>query len=251
MCVGVKNGKSLGRTIGGMTQHVLYFSKKCRFCQGFLEELARSPFSKEVRLFCVDPSSSRPPLPAWLKVVPTMILGNGEEPLIGPMPVNNWLFSRKLLQGGGNSGDEVAPKSSGNAFKDRTEPLKIPDYSPEIAPRPGPAPKHGTGTNPTSAIAGGDEPLAWHGAEMAGGHWSDSYSFVEDQSQMSVEKGMNRIVRNFELLGGPVPPGNGGGGGNAAKPPQQRTAKEDKLLKEFEAFSKMRDMEFTGTKRMG
>jgi hypothetical protein len=237
-----------------MSQHILYFSKKCRFCQGFLEELARSPFSKEVRLVCVDPSPSRPPLPAWLKVVPTMILANGEEPLIGPMPVNNWLFSRKLLQGGGgnSSSDGVTPKPAGNAFKDRTEPLKIPDYSPEIAPRPGPVPKHGSGSTSAgpSASTGGDEPLPWHDAEMAGGNWSDSYSFVEDQNQMSVEKGMNRIVRNFELLGGPLPAGGSGNAGGS-KPPQQRSAKEDKLLKEFEAFSKMRDMEFTGPKRLG
>ncbi len=226
-----------------MSQHICYFSKKCRFCQGFLEELARSPYTKEVRLVCVDPSPSRPPLPAWLKVVPTMILANGEEPLIGPMAVNNWLFSRRLLQQGGSAAEKPAvPK---DAFKERTEPLKIPDYSPEIAPRPGPAPKHGSGGGGSLAGPAEGEPLPWHGDEMAGGNWSDSYSFVDDP--FTADKGQNRIVRNFELLGGPM--AAQAPSGQAGKPPQQRSAKEDKLLKEFEAFSKMRDMEFTGPKR--
>lgn len=231
-----------------MSQHICYFSKKCRFCQGFLEELARSPYTKEVTLVCVDPSPSRPPLPAWLKMVPTMILANGEEPLIGPMAVNNWLFSRRLLQKGGSPSDK--PMQQKDAFKERTEPLKIPDYSPEIAPRPGPAPKQG-GSSSTVPVTGASdgEPLPWHGEEMAGGNWSDAYSFVDDS--FTAEKGQNRIVRNFELLGGPLLPQGQGSQSSAGKPPQQKSAKEDKLLREFEAFSKMRDMEFSGPKRMG
>jgi hypothetical protein len=82
---------------------------------------------------------------------------------------------------------------------------------------------------------------------MAGGHWSDNYSFVSDS--FTSEKGLNPIVRNFELLQSAAPQRGGGavvgtGGGPA------RTAKEEKLLKEFEQFSKMRDMEFMGPKRM-
>lgn len=208
-----------------------------------MEELARSPFSKEIRLICVDPSPTRGPLPAWLKVVPTMILANGEDPLIGPQAVNNWLFSRRLMQNTGSSSEK--PKN--DAFKERTEPVRVPEYSPEVTTRPVPAAKHGSGSAPTSAPSDGSEPLAWHGAEMAGGHWSDSYSFVDDP--FTAEKGMNRIIRNFESLGGPGPVGNAGSA-PANKPPQPRTAKEEKLLKEFEQFSKMRDMEFSGPKRM-
>ncbi len=177
-----------------MTQNICYFSKKCRFCQGFLEELARSPFSKEVRLVCVDPSPSRGPLPAWLKVVPTMILGNGEEPLIGPQAVNNWLFSRRLMQNTGSA----EPKK--DAFKERAEPIRVPEYSPEVTTRPVPAAKHGSGSAPTAPTpSDGLEPLAWHSAEMAGGHWSDSYSFVDDG--FTAEKGMNRIIRRTQTHG--------------------------------------------------
>jgi hypothetical protein len=240
-------------------QHLCYISKRCRFCQGFLEELARTDFAKEVRFVCVDPSPSRPPLPAWLKVVPTMIQNNGEEPLIGPTAVNNWLFSRRLLK-------DSKPVAKSNAFEERTAPIQMPTYSPDIAPRPSPAPRQGGSSGQSSmppsissatpaksnqgppSQAGSDEgPEAWHTAEMAGGNWSDSYSFVDDG--FTSEKGVNRIVRNFELLGGPVASESVMNKGRTG-PPQQRSAKEDKLLREFEAFSKSRDMEFAPTKRM-
>lgn len=230
-----------------MAQNLCYFSKKCRFCQGFLEELAKSPFFKEIRFVCVDPSPNRGPLPAWLKVVPTMILANGEETLVGPQAVNNWLFSRRLLQSG-----SAESKSGGS--KETSEPLRVPEYSPNVTTRPTPAPKHDTGSHPSSAPSDGTEPLPWHDAEMAGGNWSDSYSFVDDP--FTAEKGLNRIIRNFESLGGPVgtpgsSTGGSSGGGSSAGKPQQRSAKEDKLLKDFESFSKMRDLEFSAPKRMG
>jgi hypothetical protein len=106
-----------------------------------------------------------------------------------------------------------------------------------------------------------DGPAAWHGEEMAGDSWSDGYSYVD--SDFTADKGINPIMRNWEGLGGgnvgggvggsmngpggrPTG-GNGGGGGNG--PP--RSAKEEKLMREFEAFSKSRDMEFSGPKRIG
>lgn len=236
-----------------MAQNICYFSKKCRFCQGFLEELARTPFLKEVRLVCVDPSPSRGPLPAWLKVVPTMILANGEEPLIGPQSVNNWLFTRRLMQ---NQGTEASAETKGNAFKERSEPIRIPEYSPDVIVRPSPAPKHnsnegpGPGSGPVSAQSDGSEPLPWHSAEMGGGNISDVYSFVEDS--FNLEKGVNRITYNFEYIGGPAAPAalSAGSAGQPAKSAPQ-SAKEAKLLKDFESFSKMRDMEFSGPKRIG
>jgi hypothetical protein len=85
---------------------------------------------------------------------------------------------------------------------------------------------------------------------MSGGHWSDSYSFLGDT--FTAEKGMNAIVRNFELLGGPVggpveSSGRSGGSGAAVK----KSAKEEKLIADFEAYAKSRDMEFSGPRRIG
>lgn len=234
--------------------HICYVSKRCRFCQGFLEELSKTPFSKDVRLVCVDPSPSRPPLPAWLKVVPTLILADGEEPLIGPLAVNNWLFSKKMMQSTGSSvSSSVDPSKK---LAERNESIRVPTYSPDLGP-PQAAPKQGKptaagpGPDPAAMGSGMEGPEAWHSSEMAGGKWSDSYSFVGG-GDFSSEKGFDPIVRNFELLNGP--PGMGGGGnagGAAAKPAAKRSVKEEKLLNDFEAFSKARDMDFSGPKRIG
>ncbi len=218
-----------------------------------MEELAKTPFSKTVRLICVDPSPSRPPLPAWLKVVPTMILQDGNA-LVGPTAVNNWLFEQRLMNG------TPAPKP--DPFKDRTQPTgpSAPAYSPDLPPRATPAAKlppaisANTAAKPTQgppALAGDatEGPEAWHSAEMAGGNWSDAYSFLGDS--FTAEKGVNPIHRNFELLHAPGPVGSKGGGGGGGGAPVKRSAKEEKLLADFEAFSKARDMEFGGSKRIG
>jgi hypothetical protein len=240
--------------MSGSGPNICYFSKKCRFCQAFLQELHQTPFMSEFRFFCVDPSPSRPPLPAWLKVVPTIVIAGESEPRTGPSEVNNWFFARKMLgAGGGGSGGGKS--------------IEIPTYKPlsvkqEEARRAMPEPiSSSTPANskqgpPPSAAGdmGGIE--AWHRAEMDGGNWSDGYSFVGDT--FTAEAGMNPIIRNFESLIAPAPPAKQGGGGgrggvgsagfSGAAP---RSAKEEKLLKDFEAFSKAREMEFAGPRRMG
>jgi hypothetical protein len=231
--------------------HTCYFSKKCRFSQGFLEELSKQPFAKEVRLVCVDPSPTRGPLPAWLKIIPTLLVAGSDAPLVGANAVNNWLFERKLMAGGGGSGGAAA--SSGGS---RAEPLKVPSYSPDVMPRAGPAPKGGA---PNGIPAGGPMkqgedggPAAWHSAEMAGGNWSDKYSFLGDP--FTAQHGVNPIVRNFELLGGggPGAPGGGGGSAGAAPPkPKPQSQKEAKLLADFEAYAAARDSEFGSHRRIG
>ncbi len=235
-----------------MSGHLCYFSKRCRFCQAFLEELSRSPFAKTLRLVCVDPSPSRPPLPAWLKVVPTLILQDGNA-LIGPTAVNNWLFEQRLLNG--NSAPQPDP------FKERTQAPSVPTYSPDMAPRASPAAKlppaissntAAKSSQAPPALAGGatDGPEAWHSAEMAGGNWSDAYSFLSDT--FTAEKGINPIHRNFELLqSGGVAGGSAGGSAGASGAAVKRTAKEEKLLSDFEAFTRKRDMEFSSSKRIG
>lgn len=246
----------IARTYNGkttMVSAICYFSKRCRFCQAFLEELVKTPYVNEVRMVCVDPSPSRPPLPAWLKSVPSMEVRGEQKPRVGPNEVNNWLFERRLSQG-----KKVEDRK--NAFEERNAPLKMPTYSPDLAPRASPAPRQNTAMppaisastpatskqGPPSSSDTMDGPAAWHGAEMSGGHWSDSYSFLEEGS-------MN-IVRNFEMLQDPTAMMQSGGGGNssAAKgPAQPRSAKEEKLLSEFEAYSKAREMDFAPKKRIG
>jgi hypothetical protein len=221
--------------------HVCYYSKKCRFCQAFFEELSGTPFTKEIRFVCVDPSPGRPPLPAWLKSVPTLVVAGEEAPRVGPSAVNNWLFERRLVGSGSGSNNNSAPKAA---------PARMPEPISSNTPA---SSKQGPPTLPNSNMEGIE---AWHGAEMSGSAWSDEYSFLEES--FTSEKGYNPIVRNWEPLVSAAPRGAGGvgsgggagnggsfGGGGPAK-----SAKEEKLLKEFEQFSKMREMEFAPVKRM-
>ena len=221
-----------------------------------MEELAATPFVPEFQLICVDPSPSRPPLPPWLKSVPSMAVVGESTPRVGPGPVNNWLFERKLGASGG-------PKSSHEALEERSRPMAPPVYSPDVAPRPdatsrSAAPPRSAGAMP-AAISGatradpsmsppgavgasGDGPAAYHSTEMSGSKWSDNYSFLGG-GEFSSDKGYDPIARNFESL---LPMGAMGGGA-ASKPPEpKRTAKEDELLRQFEQFSAARDKDIPG-----
>jgi hypothetical protein len=96
------------------------------------------------------------------------------------------------------------------------------------------------------AAAAAAGPEAYHGAEMAGGKWSDAYSFVGDV--FTAEKGFDPISRNFQSLvetfaGGAVP---GAAAAAAAAAAPKQTAKEAALLKEYEAFTKSREMDIGG-----
>jgi len=223
-----------------MSKHTLFYSKRCRYSQAFLEELAGTPFVPEFQFVCVDPGPTRPPLPGWLKSVPTLQVAGDATPRVGPGPVNNWLFERKM--GGAET------KRATNTLEERAAPV----YSPDVAPRPIPvvssrpsAPSAGPPAAAAgAAVAGGPE--AYHSAEMAGGRWSDAYSFVGDA--FTAEKGFDPISRNFQSLvevfaGGATP---GAGGGGPAAPVVKQTAKEAALLKEYEAFTKARESDVGG-----
>jgi hypothetical protein len=226
--------KSRGTTT--MSKHRLYFSQRCRFCQAFLEELSTTPFVPMFQLICTDSSPSRPPLPPWLKSVPTLIVAGESEPRVGPGAVNNWLFEAKL----GASNPPTAAKSPQAALDERHAPLTPPVYSPDLAPRPTATARTNTATTAAKTEAV-DGPLAYYGSEMAAGRWSDNFSFLGDT--FTAEKGMNPIERNFQSLlpsggafGAAGTPG-GGGGGAAVK----RSAKEDALIRDFEAYTASRD----------
>lgn len=216
-----------------MSKHTLYYSTRCRFSQAFLEELAGTPYVPEFNFFCVDPSPKRPSLPTWLKTVPSLLVAGEATPRVGSGPVNNWLFERKL-----SSGPRPASK---NTVEDRPA-LAAPVYSPDVAARPAVAAEPAKAT-PGPGPAG---PEAYHGAEMAGGRWSDAYSFVGDA--FTAEKGFDPISRNFQSLvdifAGGATPGAASAGAAAAAPKQ--TAKEAALLKEYEAYTKSRDMDIGG-----
>lgn len=101
-----------------------------------MEELIRTPFVREVAAVCVDPSPTRPPLPPWLKSVPTLVVMGESSPRIGPGPVNNWLFERRL---GGPGGSSPTFASSGprNSVVIDDRRIPAPSYSVDAVSRPG------------------------------------------------------------------------------------------------------------------
>ena len=255
-------------------KHRLFYSTRCRHCQAFLAELAKTPFAPEFILVCVDPSPSRPPLPPWLKSVPTMIPAGSSEPLVGPGAVNNWLFARKM--GGGER------KSGAAALDERNALIRPPEYSPDLAPRPHAAARSaappptaahlmsstsvgGAGAAASSGSSSGKPDLlgvkayegtdanvlAYHGNEMSGsGKWSDSYSFLGAGGDTASDKMYNPIGRQFEsLVTSPAVSGlsaaaGGGGGGGSGGP--KRSAKEEAEQRRLEAYMAARDSDVPG-----
>jgi hypothetical protein len=179
------------------------------------------------------------------------MLASGGTPLVGPGPVNNWLFERKL----GNS--DVQNKSAADRIQERNAPVAPPAYTPDLAPRPNATARQPV--RPPAPISGSSKPsdnvmmpmqqqqesaggiMEYHAEEMASHKWSDSYSFLN--TEFNSQNGHNPIARNFESLftGGPR------GSGAAAAPQQQkRTQKEEQLLSEFERFQASRDRDVPG-----
>jgi len=233
----------------GMSKHRLWYGTKCRHCQAFLEELSRTPFVSQFQLICVDPSPSRPPLPSWLKSVPTLLVAGENEPRVGPGPVNNWLFEAKMGGGGG-------PKNTQQMMDDRRDTLAAPIYNPDMNPRGeltsrsnprvgGSLAVSNTGSVAPNVGPAAGEPSAYYGSEMEGGTWSDNFSFIG--SEFTSDKGVNPIERNFASL---IPGGAAGSSAAAAAaaiagPQEKRSAKEDALLKEFEAYTASRDRDIS------
>ena len=102
----------------GSPQNVCFYSNNCKWSKAFLTELAKTPYKKDFAFHCVDPAPNRPPLPTWLKKVPTLIVQGEQEPLTDG-EVMNWLSIKKLRDGGGgNNGPPVptrGPQGQGHA----------------------------------------------------------------------------------------------------------------------------------------
>lgn len=249
-------------TAAGGGKHRFYYSMRCRFCQAFLQELSKTPYVPEFALVCVDPSPGRPALPTWLKSVPSLLVAGESSPRVGPGPVNNWLFERKL--GGSGAAAAASNSTPRNVFEERNAPLAMPTYTPEVAPRPdatsriaAPAklPAAISANTPATASmappefatpSAAGEPAAYYGSDMEAGKISDEFSYIGDTFES--KNGVNRIERNFFSLmpatgGGVVYGGAGGAAAAAAGPPKEKqSAKEAALLRDYESFMASRDL---------
>jgi len=81
--------------------NLCYYSNKCQWSKAFVSELAKTPWKNEFRFICVDPSSTRPQLPPWLKKVPTIVVAGEPEPRTDS-DVMNWLYEKRMKEGDGN-----------------------------------------------------------------------------------------------------------------------------------------------------
>jgi hypothetical protein len=81
--------------------HICFYSNRCEWSKAFVTEISQTPYHKEFRFVCVDPSPNRPQLPSWLKQTPTLVISGEAEPRTNS-EVMNWLYERKMKDGGGN-----------------------------------------------------------------------------------------------------------------------------------------------------
>jgi len=81
--------------------HICFYSNRCEWSKAFVTELSQTPYKGEFRFVCVDPSPNRPQLPSWLKQTPTLVIQGEPEPRTNS-EVMNWLYERKMKDGGGN-----------------------------------------------------------------------------------------------------------------------------------------------------
>lgn len=81
--------------------HICFYSNRCEWSKAFIEEISKTKYHSEFRFICVDPSPNRPQLPSWLRQTPTLVISGEPEPRTDS-DVMNWLYERKMRDGGGN-----------------------------------------------------------------------------------------------------------------------------------------------------
>lgn len=79
-------------------KNICFYSNKDKWSKAFIEELAKTSWSREFQFICVDPSPNRPALPKWLKQVPTLVIAGDKEPIKTDTEVMNWLYERKMME---------------------------------------------------------------------------------------------------------------------------------------------------------
>ena len=142
--------------------HICFYSNRCEWSKAFIEELSKTSYKNEFRFICVDPSPNRPALPSWLKQAPTLVISGEPEPRTNS-DVMNWLYERKMRDGGGN----------GNS-----------------------------GANASTGGQGATEPEPYLDMEMGGGY-GDQYSFLNADLSTSGNGGLHENMRhNFTYLNG-------------------------------------------------
>ena len=182
--------------------HICFYSNRCEWSKAFITEISQTPYHKEFRFICVDPSANRPQLPTWLKQTPTLVISGEPEPRTNS-EVMNWLYEHKMKNGGGGGGNAGNSDNGGGA--------------------------------PTSV-----EPEPYLDMEMGGG-FGDSYSFLGDDTTTQGNGGM-RMKHNFTYLNGQESVSTREASNfQTTSSNQKRSKKEELLDQQMEQFLKSRD----------
>lgn len=133
-----------------LPKNLCFYSARCCFSQNFLEELAKTPHSKEFRFISVDvqQNGQRPQLPAYVKAVPTLMI-DGEPGPRTDSQVMNWLSERRLRT-------ETGPMQGGRG------------------------PVSGSGSSQTAAAGGADGLMAFSDEMAISG--DEGYAFIGEDA---------------------------------------------------------------------
>ena len=181
--------------------HICFYSNRCEWSKAFITEISQTPYHKEFRFICVDPSADRPQLPTWLKQTPTLVISGEPEPRTNS-EVMNWLYEHKMKNGGGgnsNSGDVS-----------------------------------------TSGTSGTSEPEPYLDMEMGGG-FGDTYSFLGDDTTTQGNGGMRMKHNFTYLNGQEAVSTREASNFQTTSSNQKRSKKEELLDQQMEQFLKGRE----------
>lgn len=104
---------------------ICYYSNGCKWSKAFLEELNKTPWKHQFKFICADQPQNRPP---WLKKVPTLVIKGEQEPLTDS-EVMNWLYEKKMREGGGDQqqGGHQGPVPGMGGDPDAWNPIELGD----------------------------------------------------------------------------------------------------------------------------
>jgi hypothetical protein len=184
--------------------NICFYSNKCNISKSFLTELKATPWVNSFQFVCVDPSPNRPKLPAWLKVVPTLVISGEQNPREGNDSLN-WVSEMKIRN-----------SSSGGPSRSMT-----------------------AGAVMSSAPGGGGSDLeAWNMAEHTSFAKGFGYSFNDIDTSVEGQGG-NSIPGAFSFLNGAA--GQSAAPPSMADV-KQKSKKEQMFDAQMEEYKRQRDM---------
>ncbi len=188
--------------------HICFYSNSCKLSEAFIKELSQTPYKKDFRYVCIDPSPNRPPLPSFLnpkvnsKASVPCILINGEPEARFGNDVMNWLYEKRMK----DSSQQTSTKAN------------------------------------TADGAPGGEPMGWNSMEHVSFAKGFGYSF-NDSDTSTEGSGGAKLPGAFSFLNGQAAPGDRTGqdfpGGSQQG--RQKTKKEELFDKQMEAYQRARE----------